>query len=250
MTEDVSELLFNLASDDRLALLSAISKQRQRLTTLSKTISASAQECSRHLARLTDAGLVSKDSDSFYQITPLGRSILDLLPGIRFLLEHKGYFREHDLSFLPRSFLERIGELENCTYIEHFSKVLDRIKGTITSGRKYVWLISDQPIVVGNTAGVSFYSPELPVRFIFEPTVDRKILNQISTTLKRSEIALMEDIKVAMGVNEQGAGVIFPDQRGDIDFGGGFYSEDRLFCTWCSELFEFYWSKSKKVFQH
>ena len=60
----------------------------------------------------------------------------------------------------------------------------------------------------------------------------------------------MEDVKVAMGINEQGSGVIFPDQNGDIDFGGGFYNEDWLFSTRCSELFEFYWSKLKKVFQH
>jgi hypothetical protein len=40
------ELLFTMASDDRLKLLAEISSKKQRLTTLSKAINASVQECS------------------------------------------------------------------------------------------------------------------------------------------------------------------------------------------------------------
>jgi len=94
--------------------------------------------------------------------------MLSLFPGIRFLLSNKSYFVSHSLAFLPRSFMDRIGELEVGSYVEHFSKVLDRIKSTITEGREFIWLISDQPIVVGSVAGSSFFSQDLPVRFIFE----------------------------------------------------------------------------------
>jgi len=61
--EDTAEILFDLASADRLILLSSINKQKMRLTNLSKTINASVQECSRHLSRLTEAGFVVKDSE-------------------------------------------------------------------------------------------------------------------------------------------------------------------------------------------
>jgi hypothetical protein len=48
------ELLFSLASDDRLTLLAEVNTNKQRLTALSKSIKASLQECSRHLERLTE----------------------------------------------------------------------------------------------------------------------------------------------------------------------------------------------------
>jgi predicted transcriptional regulator len=85
MTEDISTLLFNLASADRLTLLSQIDFRKQRLTSLSKGINASAQECSRHLARLGEAGLI-QDSDGLYEITPLGKGVQNLLTGLEFLL--------------------------------------------------------------------------------------------------------------------------------------------------------------------
>jgi predicted transcriptional regulator len=245
--QDTSELLFNLSSADRLALLSAVKSNRYRLTALSKIINASAQECSRHLSRLSEAGLISKDAESLYQITPLGEGLLSLLPGIKFLISHKSYFQSHDLSFLPRSFMERIGELEDGDYIDHFSRVLERIRSTVSGGKEYVWLIADQPIIVGNAAGSSFYSRDIPVRFIFDSRVDRKILSTISKALIRSEIRLLGEIRVAMGINEIGAGVVFPNKAGAIDFGGGFYSQNSIFRSWCSDLFQLYWSQSTKI---
>ena len=53
--EGIPELLFNIASGDRLKLLSEIASKRQRMTALSKTIDASVAEGSRHLKRLSDA---------------------------------------------------------------------------------------------------------------------------------------------------------------------------------------------------
>lgn len=246
---DIPELLFSLASVDRLLLLEAVNQKKQRLTDLSKVAGSSAQECSRHLSRLFGSGFIRRDSESLYEITPLGKGVLSLLPGLRFLFSHREYFLTHDLSFLPRPFMSRIGELENCTYVEHFSNVLEKIKNTITGGQEFVWLLSDQPIVVGNTVGVSFGSSDLPVKFIFEPSVDRKILNSIIKVFPKSELAILEGTKIAMGINEKMGGVIFPDNDGKIDFGAGFYGEDPDFLGWCRDLFEYYWSRSKRIFQ-
>ena len=46
------ELLFSMASDDRLALLTEVNSKRHRLTPLARVIGASVQECSRHLDRM------------------------------------------------------------------------------------------------------------------------------------------------------------------------------------------------------
>ena len=246
VAEDVSSLLFNLASADRLSLLAEIGLRKQRLTDLSKTINASAQECSRHVTRLVNAGLITKDSAGLYEMTPLGKATLSLLPSFRFLLSHREAFLSHDLSFLPAGFVERIGELSEGDYVNHFSQVLERVKSTISEAREFVLLISDQPIVVGDI-GTSFLSPGIPVRLITEPTVDPRLLSAVRTALPSSQIGALPDIRIGMAINEKSAGVCFPGLDAEIDFSTGFAGEEARFRGWCTDLFEYYWSRSRKV---
>jgi predicted transcriptional regulator len=246
--EDISELMFILASDDRLALLSGISDQKQRLTSLSRVIKSSPQECSRHLARLSDAGFVKKDSAGFYETTTLGKAVQCIFPSIQFLLKHKNSFLTHDLSLLPKTFIERIGELSEGQYINHLSQVLSHIKKTISEARQYIWLISDQPIVPGASVGKSFPSRAMAARFVFEQIVDQKEFIEAKPLLpERLEIRTTPDIKIAMAINETTAGVCFPALNGELDFNGGFVGKDPQFRAWCGDLFEHYWMNSTRL---
>jgi predicted transcriptional regulator len=173
--------------------------------------------------------------------------MLSLFPGIRFLSRYKDYFLSHDLSFLPKGYVERIGELSAGDYVNHLSLVLEHIKTVISKGREYVWLISDQPIVVGASIGTSFFSRDLPVRLIGEQTIDRKVLTETKSALSHSEIAGLQEVKIAMAINETFAGVCFPGTNGKIDFSAGFSGKDPQFRAWCCDLFEHYWAKSKKL---
>ena len=244
---ELAEVLFNLASDDRLTLLSKIDASRQRLRDLSSIINATPQECSRHISRLMDSGLIKKNEDGFYETTTLGRALLDLFPSYEFLLSNRRYFMTHDLRFLPRSFLGRIGELSRGVYVNHFSEVLELIKKVIATGRDHVWLLSDKPMVVGHSIGPTFFSRDIPVKLIGQD-IDKMILEETRSSLPHSEIALLPSVKVAIALNEALAGVCFPDAAGKIDFGEGFAGTDSKFLGWCSDLFEHYWSKSEKVF--
>jgi len=131
--------------------------------------------------------------------------------------------------------------------VEHFSQVLERIRSVITGAREYAWLIADEPIIVGRSPGESFISRDIPVRFIFEPRVDHRLLAAVTSALPRAQFATMSEIKVAMGINESGAGVIFPGPDGRIDFSAGFYGNNATFRSWCCDLFEHYWSRSRKM---
>jgi len=244
---DLHELLFSLASEDRLVLLSEIDARKHRLTSLSKLINASAQECSRHLTRLSDSGFIRKESDGSYSTTGLGKAVLGLFPSLNFVLKHREYFISHDLTFLPKGFVARSGELSGGEYVEHFSQVLELIKKVISTGREYVWLISDQPMVVGTSIGPSFFSRDVPVRLIAEPSIDRKVLAEARSALSRSEISTLPKVSVAIAMNEGRAGICFPGAGGKIDFSGGFWGTDEQFRAWCADLFEYYWSRSKRA---
>jgi predicted transcriptional regulator len=248
LAEDVSALLFTLSSLDRLSLLRAIDLRKQRQITLSKLINASAQECSRHLTRLSDAGLITKKSDGLYETTPLGKSLLRLVPSIQFLATHKDFFVSHELTFLPHGFLERIGDLTDGTFVSHVSSVLEHIKSTISEAREFVWLISDQPIVTSLSLGEGFPSKAVQVRLISEPNLDLKGFSKARSLLPdQFRIATLGQVHVGMAISEKIAGVSFPGPKGQIDFGTGFAGTDARFRSWCGDLFEQYWSKSSKV---
>jgi predicted transcriptional regulator len=247
MTEDISYILFDLFSPDRLTLISELSIRKQRLTALSKLLNQTVQECSRDLNRLSDSGFIRKDSGGLFEITPFGRAMLSLIPSLRFLVSQREYFLSHDLSFLPRGFIERIGELLTGERVNHISLVLEHIKAVVSKGEEYVWLISDQLFPRWPGIGTYFHSKETPVRLLCEQTIDRKIISEYKSALPRSEIAVLPQVKIAVAINETTAGVCFPNLDGKIDFGAGFAGNDPLFRGWCSDIFENYWSKSKKI---
>lgn len=248
MPEDIEQHLFNLASNDRLSLLANINEKRQRLTGLAQVIKASTQECSRHLARLSESGYIKKDSDGLFETTALGKAVLRVLPSIEFLLEHKNYFLSHELTSIPESFTERIGELVGGKLVGHFNSVLDHIKKVILEGREFVWLIADQPVVPTNTLGNAFTSKSVPVRLVIQRGIDLSALSAAKSVLPdKFEVASLTEIGVAMAINEKLAGVCFPGLDGKLDFGVGFVGSTPAFRSWCGDLFEHYWKSAQPV---
>jgi predicted transcriptional regulator len=246
-SEALAELLFNLGSVDRLTLLSQINGRKQKLASLSKTINASMPECTRHLARLREAGLVKRDSDGFYVTTTLGEAMLRLLPIQDFLLRHREYFLSHDLSRLPSSFVVRLGELAKSNYVERFGRVLDRVRETIFEVTEFACVIADDPIIVGRSLGKGLQTKDVRARFILPTGISPDILRAIKTPFPRAELATLKDVRLALGLNEKAAGVIFPTLEGKIDFGAGFFGDDPTFREWCNDLFEYYWKRSTKA---
>ncbi|HVH16601.1 MAG TPA: hypothetical protein VNA15_12920 [Candidatus Angelobacter sp.] len=244
---DVSEILFEFISPDRLAIVSELSLRKQRVSELSKLSKHTVQECSRDLIRLSRAGFVRKDSNGFYEITNFGRSMLSLLPGLKFLARERNYFLAHDLSFLPQEFMERIGELSEGRLVNHANLVLDHIKEVVMKGREYVWLISDQ--IMPRWPGIesSYTSRNIPIRMIAEPTIDPGVLSEAKANLLNVEIGILPKVNIAMALNESLAGFCFPGLDGRIDFGAGFSGTDTSFRVWCSDLFRKYWSTSRKI---
>jgi predicted transcriptional regulator len=244
---DTSEVLFDLVSPDRLSLVNELSLRKQRLTSLAKILNCTVQECSRNLNRLSSSGFIRKDSEGAFEITPFGRAVLGLVPGFNFLIKHREYFLSHDLSFLPIPFIERIGELSKGERVNHMGLVLDHIMQVVSKGKEFVWLISDQLMPRWPGIASSYSSTNIPVRMVGAQTIDRKVISEAKSKLARCEVGVLQEVKVAMAMNESLAGFCFPGLDGKIDFGAGFTGNDPLFRAWCADLFEFYWVSSRKI---
>ena len=113
---DLSNLLFELSSDERLTILKNLQKEKLKLSQVSQIQDMTAPEASQHLQRLSDAKLISRDSNGFYFLTMLGKLVFSQLSTLSFISDHSEYFLSHDPSILSYQFQNRIGELRECRF--------------------------------------------------------------------------------------------------------------------------------------
>jgi predicted transcriptional regulator len=256
--EHLAELLFILASVDRLILLSEIGVEKHRLSQLTAKLSATPQETSKHLTRLRDAKLIEKDSDGFFSLSAFGRVIVNLIPSIRFVTENREYFLSHDISSLPLEFIERLGELQEGQYGERVGSILAHIQQVVHHAEEYIWLMSDHPLggqEYVSRSGKLESSDSVRWRIIIpaDSSIDwTSVRAAVGTHKGRIEYRLIQDpndIKAGIAMNEKIAGLTFPNTTGKLDFNSGFRSDNPVFRQWCQDLFEYHWSKAgKKVY--
>jgi predicted transcriptional regulator len=246
--EGSSELLFDLSSTDRVTLLGEIDKERLRLSQLAARLSATVQETSRHLIRLSRANLIGKDSEGLYFLTAYGKAILRLLPSIDFLSRHREYFVSHDVTSLPPSFLERIGELSESTYAEKLGGVLDHMQQVIGAAKEFVWLMADQILTIDSSSQQRLLERRVSVRVIIP--AKEFTSRQFSANLampERMEMRFADQVMAGIAMNDSIAGVVFPELSGKIDFSCGFAGNNQSFYGWCKDLFSYHWEHAKKL---
>jgi predicted transcriptional regulator len=256
--EHLAELLFILASIDRLTLLSEIGVEKRRVSQLTAKLSATPQETSTHLLRLRNTKLIGKDSEGFFDLTAFGRIIVNLLPSIRFVSGNREYFLSHDISSLPLEFIERLGELQKSEYVDKVGTVLVHTQQVVQRAEEYIWLMADHPLgdqEYVTKSGKLESSSTVTWRIIIpaggsSSSIDwPEVRRSVGTHKGRIEYHLVEDpteIKAGMALNEKVAGVAFPDNTGKLDFDSGFRSNDPVFRKWCQDLFVFHWNKKGK----
>jgi len=251
--EHLAELLFILASVDRLTLLSEIAIEKRRLSQLSSKLSATPQETSKHLTRLRDAKLIEKDSDGFFGLTAFSKIIVNLIPSIRFLTKNREYFLSHDISSLPLEFIERLGELQEGQSADKVGSILEHTQHVVQDAEEYIWLMADhtlggQEYVTGSGKLESTSSVKWRVIIPNDDRIDwKKVRADVGTYKGRIEYRLIEDpndIKAGIALNEKVAGLTFPNMTGKLDFNSGFGSDNPVFRQWCQDLFEYHWSRA------
>ena len=244
--EDLAELLFAVASVDRLTLFYAIAKERLRLTQLASKLSASTQETSRHLSRLQEARIIEKQSDGCFTLTSFGRAMEALLPSLKFLTQYREYFLSHDLSALPLDFLERIGELQRSEFAHGVGLVLSHTSQVFREAKRFVWLASDNVMDL-STLGGRAASEDVVLRIIV-PAGRISGPQSVGAELPaKAELRVVGKVSAGLALNEKTAGVTFPDLAGKIDFNSGFAGGDPKFRKWCTDLFMFHWNEAKHL---
>jgi predicted transcriptional regulator len=252
-----SELFMELASESRLLILTRLNENPSKLSTLARIHGTSVQDVFRNLNRLMKEGLVKKDVNGLFALTEYGVMVLNQIPYFVFLKRHKKFFEQHSLkkSTLPTKFLRRLGELEKCEAVESVTLVLQKLKKLESSANNRLRVLVSQAwpeeglifverarqgVKIMTIAGHNMIIPKSIVTDI-GPMLDKLISDGMF------EAMMSDEARVALYIADNNeAGIMFPDMQGEVDMTTLFVSKDPEFCGWCSDLFEYYRSLSKK----
>jgi predicted transcriptional regulator len=254
--ERLTDLMFEVSNEDRLRILLRLEEGGLSVTGLSRDLSLTTQEASRHLSRLNDVSLTRKDADGSHHVTPYGRLIIQQIQGIRFASEYVDYFSNHALEGLPLEFVYRMGELTGSTYVDDLMFSIHCTEKVFREAEKYVWATSDQYPMSTIPLHRDAFSRGVKVRYIdaldWKPPqqwVD-EIAEEDSEAIRKArrkgqmEERVLDRLQVYLWMNEKNVGIIaFPNTRGRFDY-LGFSSTDEGTLKWCRDLYTYYWEKA------
>jgi predicted transcriptional regulator len=253
--ERLGDLYFELSNEDRLEILHKLRDNPMNVTRLARELEITTQECSRHMARLSEALLVARNPDGAYALTPYGRLSLRLLTSQSFVAEHRDYFNAHSLGVHPQELVARIGELGEGKPTGNVMVTFSLVEKIMKEAEEYILMIHDQylltilPLCVSALKrGVRLRSVELESRghrrnlnperpeYISEEDEDFFMEAWKEETGKSRFI---EDIDVFLYANEKEAVIAFPLAAGGFDY-LGFSSTDSAFIKYCVDFFNHY----------
>jgi predicted transcriptional regulator len=246
MAEDYCDLFFEFSHEDRVRILLEVDKGPLKLSHLSEKLNLKVQETARHLSRLTEAKLISRDVDGNYRPTPYGDHVLRLLPGFDFLRRNREYFTTHRSAHLPIEFVSRIGELNMCKFTDNVMAAYQEVRSIYEEAQEYIWGLSDQITPYSPPFIESAMKRGVKVRFLLlEDMVFPSGFEPLAFIPGRIEHKTLDKLDIGMVVSEKKATIVFPTSEGKLDPSMAFISTDSTSKRWVSDLFEFYWAKAK-----
>ncbi len=258
-TEQMCNVLFELSNEDRLGIIRLLQQKPLKLTQIARELGLAVQETSRQLVRLMKVNLVIKNNEGAYEISSQGMNYMRLLPGMQFLSKNGDYFKSHSLEKLPRSFMGRIGELQESKPLSGVMNTIANIGKIAQESEAFCWYMTDQPLFGEDSyqngmkmlgRGVSIkaieqigYSPPEGILTKVSDNV-RSVYNEYRKKGKITDLVLPQ-IDFILYMNENEVGFLgFPLKDYSFDY-IGFTSKDESFVKWCKDLYNYYWNLAK-----
>ena len=257
---NIFDLMFEISNEDRFSILLRLEEGAMNVTGLARELGLTTQETSRHLSRLGDVSLTSKDAEGMFTVTSFGGLTLRLLHGLKFVSKHEDYFTTHNLGNLPNEFVSRMGELMDSTYMDDVMVMVHNTENILREAEEYVLNIN-MPFIASAFPFIrDAYERGVKGRFIH--TEDLRLPPSMMDEREKSfddetaikiraagvqEERLIDELDLILYMNEREVGILaFPMLTGRYDF-AGFTSTDKKTHSYCRELFEHYWEKAKPV---
>ena len=246
-----------LSNDLRInMLLGILEKGSGKISEIAKTHAVPVQEVARNFKRMTEAGLVRKNSEGEYKLTRVGDLACCNIPSFIFISNNKKYFDFHNFGYIPIKFVQRLGSFVDTELLHGAPVVLDRWKSIYNNASEKINIISselfDAEFVDMITKKIKKNS-DIKASYIMstdtimpkqrrEDLIDKGLHSLISE--KKIERKMLKKIRTILVANENEAMVMFPSIDGQSDVREAFYGTDPQFIEWCEDYFEDSWKKS------
>jgi predicted transcriptional regulator len=240
------ELMFELSHPSRLKALQILKEKPHRLTDISKVLDLTSAEISRHLGRLSDANLISKNGDGKYILTPFGDVILFELTKLKFLTKHNRYFSNHDLSIIPDE-LHWLNAMSKSEMVEGTLEIMSMVEDLTKNARRYVHLISGSPMRAVADLTVKTAQSGIEFKMLYQKGSDIPGEYKVKKNVPL-EVRVIDSAPFSLKLNEKQGGFVLPDMKGKVDFGFALMGSDPQFLKWLGLLFDYYWQKAEPAF--
>ncbi len=241
--EDISKLLFELASNRRASILFEVKKENLKMQQIATALDMTVTETYRHLQRLAETDLIEKKPDGTYAITSLGNLAIGYLSSFNFIFKNKQYFLEHTPNYLPYELVNRLGELSSGELCTSVLASFNRVRKMVFEAEKFIWVIADQIDSSHFDTTNEKVSKGLQFKFIMQKDLAKSIkITPEFEHLKQRKY--LENICAATLINEKEAFVALRGTNGLIDY-SGFFGTDEKFRKYCQDLFAYYWEKAE-----
>ena len=243
--EEANQLFLELASQSRLDILRELQSKTLKMRELARRLDLTATEASRQLKRLTDAALAQRQPAGGYTIAPFGKLLLQLSASFEFVFQNREYFSTHDLSPVPNSFVNRLGELSRSTLSMEAIRNLNQGEDALGQAAQFLWAMIEGPAKDRLTPTVTERVRQ-GVKFRFLVPDNYLLQVSIPHDLARAiEGRGLTVLPATITVSEKEALVSFNHLDGRADY-AGFIAKDQDSINWAKDLFQFFWDKGKR----
>jgi predicted transcriptional regulator len=249
------DLLFELSNEYRYGILIILRNKEKRITELSREVELTFTEVRRHVARLSEAGLIKRDLDGYYHLTEIGKIVLLEIQEFDLITRYKAYLNSHTLKDLPTEFIKRLGDLNESRYVGNIVDFIRQTESIITDAREYVWLLVDQlpihnlsSILNAIERGVEFKIIE-PNDRVLNPDIDSLTSEEIKALANTRQTPLTEqrmrdEVNVFLILSEKKCALSLPTFEGVFDY-NGFVATDERALGFCRDVFNHFWREAE-----
>ncbi|MFX0023452.1 MAG: helix-turn-helix transcriptional regulator [Candidatus Hermodarchaeota archaeon] len=255
---DLNDLLFEFSHKERFKVLKCLYDEEKRHTDLQTELEIPGSEISRHLKRLSEKDLVTKDVNNKYHITNIGKIFLRMMDIFEVSLNHRDFFNSHEITSIPVHLIFQLGKLKEVEFGHKTMENMEIFENLVKDSEEFLYAITDQ-YQKSLLKEVENKKRENPIKI--RALVDRNLLKsynipdgwsklfrnpQIFFQEMLENIRILEEIKISLIVSDKGA-LLFLSRDGEIDYSQCLIDNHKSFIKWTKELFEWYWEKGKSL---
>ena len=242
-----SKLYSLLSNDNRLQILSILSRNPSRFNDIQKTLKISSPELARQISRLTEGLLIEKSGDS-YILTQLGRLVKDATQLTAYLSEAVDYLSTHDVSPIPVHLLRTLDSLSETRILPSAYSLLDTLKAKVSTVKTRYWDMSDDyPSLLLGTVE-ELLDEDVEIRILYPQVTIERARREVNTgILDRIHVKTLPAVNATVVVSDSFAMLGLPDRRGVIDRQHYLFGESPRFIDWCEAFFLYSWKRAEIV---